>query len=147
MHPGQHPQHTDGHGDSDHDAADRRIKREPHGRQHGRAQRVAGFPRILVDNFAKNQKTQTRYLQNAAYVRLKNLQIGYTIPAQITRKIGVSNLRVFFSGENLFTLTGLPGGFDPETINTGYGAKDGSNSSGKTYPLSRTFSTGFSVNF
>ncbi|AAO79791.1 hypothetical protein C5Z03_15530 [Bacteroides thetaiotaomicron] len=46
----------------------------------------------MVDNFAKNQKTQTRYLQNAAYVRLKNLQIGYTIPAQITRKIGVSNL-------------------------------------------------------
>lgn len=111
------------------------------------ANKDAYFPRILVDNFAKNQKTQTRYLQNAAYVRLKNLQIGYTIPAQITRKIGVSNLRVFFSGENLFTLTGLPGGFDPETINTGYGAKDGSNSSGKTYPLSRTFSTGFSVNF
>ena len=111
------------------------------------ANKNAYFPRILVDNFAKNQKTQTRYLQNAAYIRLKNLQIGYTIPAQITRKIGISNLRVFFSGENLFTLTGLPEGFDPETINTGYGAKDGSNSSGKTYPLSHTFSTGFSVNF
>lgn len=106
----------------------------------------AYFPRTLVDNYAKNQKTQTRYLQNAAYLRLKNLQIGYTIPKHITQKIGISNMRVFFSGENLFTITGLPEGFDPETINTGYGA-DWGNSSGKTYPLSRTFSGGFSVNF
>ena len=105
----------------------------------------AYFPRPLSVNYAKNQKTQTRYLQNAAYVRLKNLQIGYTIPAQITSKIGISNLRIFFSGENLFTLTGLPQGFDPETIGTGYGSD--SYTSGKTYPLSRTFSTGFSVNF
>lgn len=107
----------------------------------------AYFPRTLVDNYGKNQKVQTRYLQNAAYIRLKNLQIGYTIPVHITQKIGISNLRVFFSGENLFTITGLPDGFDPETINTGYGAKDGSMNSAKTYPLSRTFSTGFSVNF
>ncbi|MFT0673113.1 TonB-dependent receptor [Bacteroides hominis] len=105
----------------------------------------AYFPRPLSVNYAKNQQAQTRYLQNAAYVRLKNLQIGYTIPARITSKMGISNLRIFFSGENLFTLTGLPQGFDPETIGTGYGSN--SYTSGKTYPLSRTFSTGFSVNF
>ncbi|MCD8181983.1 MAG: hypothetical protein LUE99_01570 [Bacteroides sp.] len=107
----------------------------------------AYFPRPLVNNFGKNQKVQTGYLQNAAYMRLKNFQIGYTMPRHIIQKAGISNLRVFFSGENLFTIAGLPQGFDPETIYTGYGAKDGSNNSGKTYPLSRTFSAGFSVNF
>lgn len=107
----------------------------------------AYFPRPLA-NGAKNQKVQTRYLQNAAYVRLKNLQIGYTIPKNITQKVGISNLRVFFSGENLFTITGLPDGFDPETIGSGYGGSASSMSgSGKAYPLSRTFSAGFSVNF
>lgn len=107
----------------------------------------AYFPRPLVNNYGKNQKTQTGYLQNAAYMRLKNFQVGYTIPRHITQKAGISNLRIFFSGENLFTITGLPQGFDPETIYTGYGAKDGSSNSAKTYPLSRTFSAGFSVNF
>lgn len=109
----------------------------------------AYFPRPMEAGSSKadkNQEAQTRYLQNAAYIRMKNLQIGYTIPAHITKKIGISNLRVFFSGENLFTITGLPDGFDPETIGTGYNADNGTKS-GKSYPLSRTFSTGFSVNF
>lgn len=104
------------------------------------------FPR---PNFAgeKNQKRQTRYLQSAAYCRLKNLQIGYTIPSYLTRKIGVQNLRLFFSADNLFTITPLPSSFDPETLGTGYGADNGATSTAKTYPLSRTISTGFSVNF
>lgn len=95
----------------------------------------------------KNQQKQTRYLQNAAYCRLKNFQIGYSVPANILQKIGVSSLRVFFSADNLFTITGLPSSFDPETLGTGYGADWGPVSTAKTYPLSRTYSTGFSVNF
>ena len=85
-------------------------------------------------------------MQNAAYMLLNNFQIGYTLPNHLTQKVGMSNVRIFFSGENLFTVTGLPDGFDPETISTGYGASWGMQS-GKTYPLSRTFSTGISVNF
>lgn len=103
------------------------------------------FPRPTFDA-GKNQKTQTRYLQNAAYMRIKNLQIGYTIPSHITRRAGISNFRVFFSGENLFTFSKLPDSFDPEILGTGYGATWGTTSA-KTVPLSRTFSTGFSVNF
>lgn len=104
------------------------------------------FPR---PNFAgdKNQKKQTRYLQNAAYCRLKNLQIGYTIPAYLTKRIGIQNLRIFFSADNLLTITSLPNSYDPETLGTGYGADNGATSTAKTYPLSRTYSTGFSVNF
>lgn len=104
----------------------------------------AYFPRPSFDA-GKNQQSQTKYLQSAAYCRLKNLQIGYTIPERLTSKLGVSNFRIFFSGENLFTFSPLPNTFDPETVGTGYSVSN--NLSGKTHPLSRTFSTGFSVNF
>lgn len=106
----------------------------------------AYLPRPLFN--AQNQQKQTRYLQNAAYCRLKNLQVGYTIPAHYTQRLGISNLRIFFSAENLFTISSLPSAFDPETLGTGYGANwnDGT-STAKTHPLSQTFSTGLSVNF
>ena len=104
------------------------------------ANQDAKFPRLLEDG--KNRYAQTRFLENAAYIRLKNLQIGYTLPKTLTQKAGISNLRIFFSGENLFTITGLPDGIEPETIGIGdYGNGSGS------YPLTRVFSTGFSVNF
>ena len=88
----------------------------------------------------KNTHTQTRYLLDASYVRLKNLQVGYTIPKNITSRWGVSNLRVFFSAENLATFTSLPGQFDPELIGGGDNQNNG-------YPLSRTFSFGLNVTF
>ena len=68
------------------------------------------FPRPYFDaNATKNQKVQTGYLQNAAYLRLKNLQIGYTLPNQLTSKIGLSKARLFFSGDNLFTISSIFG--------------------------------------
>lgn len=88
----------------------------------------------------KNQEVQTRYLQNAAYLRLKNLQLGYTIPASVMQKIGIQRVRLFFSGENLFTLTSLHKNFDPELLGGNWGA-------GKMYPLSRTISFGLNVDF
>lgn len=94
------------------------------------------LPRPLYNN--KNQKCQTRYLQNAAYIRLKNLQIGYTIPQSITARWGIQNVRVFFSGENLWTGTSLASQFDPETI---------SSYNGNSYPLSKTLSCGINVTF
>ena len=94
------------------------------------------LPRPLYSD--KNQQCQTRYLQNAAYIRLKNLQIGYTIPQNITSKWGIQNVRVFFSGENLWTGTSLADQFDPETI---------SSYSGNSYPLSKTLSCGINVTF
>ena len=84
-----------------------------------------------------NHNIQTRYLQNAAYIRLKNVQLGYTLPSSLTNKFYVSKLRVFVSGENLWTGTGLFKTLDPETIDAGYG--------GSGYPLSKTLSFGLSV--
>ena len=105
------------------------------------ANQDAYFPRLTSSG--KNRENQTRYLENAAYIRLKNLQLGYTLPASLTQKAGISKLRIFLSIENVFTITGLPSGIEPETLgsNSDYGSGSG------TYPLSRTFSTGLSINF
>mgnify|MGYP000537992903 CR=1 FL=1 len=98
----------------------------------------AWLPRVQFSD--KNEQCQTRYLMNAAYMRLKNFQIGYTIPRTITSKWGVNNLRVFFSAENLFTITSMPEQFDPELI--GVSAKETNG-----YPLQKTFSFGLNVTF
>lgn len=95
------------------------------------------LPRPLYNN--KNVQTQTRYLQDASYIRLKNLQVGYTFPTQLTAKWGIQSLRLYFSGENLWTGTSLVSQFDPETISGGSG--------GNAYPLSKTLSCGLNVTF
>lgn len=97
----------------------------------------AYLPRIIQNN-GKNTQVQSRYLQDASYVRLKNLQIGYTLPAALSMKWGVQKMRVYFSGENLFTITNLVKQFDPETIGT---------TAGNGYPLSTTLSCGLSLTF
>ncbi len=98
----------------------------------------AYYPRPLFNN--KNHKTQTRYLQSAAYMRLKNLQIGYTLPKVWVNAIGLQNVRVYVSGENLLTITSLEKVIDPESAGIGW-------QGGMTYPLSKTYSVGLSVNF
>lgn len=97
------------------------------------------YPRPIF-NSGKNNHSQSRYLQNAAYMRLKNLQIGYTLPNKITQSIGLSKVRLFVSGENLLTITNLTKTMDPETAGIG---KHG----GSLYPLSKTYSFGLNINF
>lgn len=96
----------------------------------------AYYPRPL-DGSNQNMQVQSRYLQNAAYIRMKNLQMGYTLPKEVVNKIGISNLRFYVSGENLFTISGVKKMFDPEAM--GYGT------SSIGYPIRRTFSAGLSV--
>ncbi|MDT3403677.1 SusC/RagA family TonB-linked outer membrane protein [Mucilaginibacter terrae] len=98
----------------------------------------AYYPRPLFGT-GKNQQTQTRYLQDASYIRLKNLQVGYTLPASVSKRLHMQNLRLFASGENLWTGTGMAKMFDPETVDGGVG--------GSVYPLSRVLSLGLSVTF
>lgn len=98
------------------------------------------YPRPLL-NTNKNQQYQTKYLQNAAYIRLKNLQIGYALPHKIVQRMGAQNLRFFVSGENMLTITDLIKFFDPETI------ESGSFAHGYAYPLSRTYAFGLNITF
>lgn len=95
----------------------------------------------------KNRKPQDRYVLNASYLRLKNLQIGYTLPSDFLNRFHIGNVRVYFSGENLLTITKLPKVFDPETIfasDTRYG---GYLTSGVIYPISRSLSFGLNITF
>lgn len=100
----------------------------------------AYFPRPLFDSGGKNFATQTRYLQNGAYLRLKNIQLGYTIPSYVTEQLKISKLRLYLSGENLVTFTKMIDIFDPETTGGDWG-------NGKIYPLSKVFSVGLSLTF
>lgn len=110
----------------------------------------AYFPRLAAD--ASNQGSayegaqlsvhSDKYLQNAAYVRLKNITIGYTLPAHICRKIKfLKSVRFYVSGENILTFSPLykhnpDHTVDPEQLGDG-----------NSYPFSKTFAFGFDVKF
>lgn len=94
----------------------------------------AYYPRPLWKS-NQNRQSQSQFVQNAAYIRLKNLQIGYTLPKAWTTKVGLERVRVFFSGDNLWTGTSINKNFDPEALYQ----------NGMTYPLSRTLSCGVNV--
>ncbi|WP_211480984.1 hypothetical protein [Arcticibacter eurypsychrophilus] len=96
------------------------------------------YPRPLFGD--KNQRAQTKYLQNAAYARLKNLQLGYTLPDKFTKALRISKLRFFVSGENLVTITKLAKSLDPESVGIG-------RQGGTVYPLMKVISGGLSLNF
>ena len=84
-----------------------------------------------------NNETSSRFVEDASYFRLKNLQIGYTIPKQYAEKAHIQRARVFVSGSNLLTFTKYSG-FDPEV---GSGVDYGN------YPQSRTWTFGVNLNF
>lgn len=86
--------------------------------------------------------TNDRYIQNLAYCRLKNLTVGYTIPTHLTSKIGIKELRIYFSGENLATWTALKSKFlDPEQ------AAADSDKKANVYPWCKTYSIGLNLTF
>lgn len=94
------------------------------------------FPKYYMSNeMNKNMQQQTRYLQNAAYMRLKNVQIGYNFPPLLINRIQLQNLRIYISGDNLATFTKMQKSVDPEL------AID----AGKIYPLQRFFSFGLNL--
>ena len=86
---------------------------------------------------AMNREDSSRFIEDGSYLRLKNLQIGYSLPSKWISKLGMSRLRIYLSGSNLFTLTKYTG-YDPEV---GGGVDYGN------YPQSRTFMLGLNVNF
>jgi len=103
------------------------------------------YPRIVYANQDQNNNTRVSSLNiyNGNYFRLKNLQLGYTFPAQLTRKFYTQNLRLYVTCENLLTFTDYHGG-DPEvgaSMGQGIGVDRG------IYPQARTISFGASITF
>lgn len=98
------------------------------------------------NNFAP----QTKYLNNLAYLRVKNFTVGYTLPQNLTRKIFVEKLRFYFSAQNLFTFDHIDGVMDPEC--TGGSSKSYTNGmdmtmAGRAMPFNRQWSCGLQITF
>jgi TonB-linked SusC/RagA family outer membrane protein len=106
------------------------------------------FPRmkayIAEDANEELGAPQTKYLQDASYLRLKNLTLGYTLPKALLSRIKIEHLRVYFSAENVLTFSNLDKDvdLDPEIVNKSY-----SGSSSGTYPMQRTYSLGVNMTF
>lgn len=99
------------------------------------------YPRHVVGD-GKNWQSSDLYVTDGSYFRLKNIQLGYTLPRALTNKIFIDRLRVFVGAENLLTLTKYAG-FDPEISSggTSLGVDYG------VYPQSRTFNFGANISF
>jgi TonB-linked SusC/RagA family outer membrane protein len=89
-----------------------------------------------ADNFVRSDK----WVRNAAYGRLKNVVLGYTLPKQFVQKLKMANVRLYVSGQNLFTLSNFYDGYDPEVT---YDGAVG----GEFYPIMKTYTFGLNVSF
>ena len=91
-----------------------------------------------TENYGSNIRTQTKYLLDGSYLRIRNLALGYSFSNNILDKLNIKKLRVFMSGENLANWDNLPKGINTELSNRGAGA---------TYPFSTTYSLGLNLEF
>jgi TonB-linked SusC/RagA family outer membrane protein len=117
----------------------------------------AYFPRTM-SRAASNATTrtlgvaQTRYLQNVAYVRMKNIQIGYNLPSNWTKRIGAQSMRIYFSGENLFTYSPMyrvvKNTIDVENaVRSDRDTNSGNSGDGYNYPMLKSYSFGVNLGF
>lgn len=93
----------------------------------------ASYPRLTLTNTSNDYDSRYNsfWLRTADYLKIQNVQVGYTVPQNVLERVNIKYLRVYLSGQNLATITGYDG-FDPE---------------GGWYPLARTFSFGFNLQF
>jgi TonB-linked SusC/RagA family outer membrane protein len=109
------------------------------------------YPRVTTNDANNNTRPSSFYVENASFVRLRNLQIGYSIPAAILRQLKMSACRIYVSADNLLTITKYSG-FDPEVGSTfnpysgSYNIMDTGIDKG-FYPQMKTFSGGINVTF
>lgn len=94
----------------------------------------AEYPRLSFNGNSNNYRESTYWLRNGSYLRLKNLEIGYTMPKRISNAMHLENLRIYFMGTNLITFSDFDL-WDPEM----------GSSNGQQYPLSRTYTLGLTL--
>jgi TonB-linked SusC/RagA family outer membrane protein len=96
----------------------------------------ANYPLLHYDSYGDhNQRKNSFFLKNGAFVRLKNIELSYTLPAAWASKAGMSNCRLFVNANNLITWDNLDNLIDPES--------NGSN----RYPIMKTMNIGININF
>ena len=100
------------------------------------------IPRAVLGDPNKNTRESDRFLENGNFVRMRQLQLGYTVPASLTKKAFIEKCRLYVSGENLFTITNYSG-IDPEfssaILNTGIDSF--------VYPFTRSYVVGLQITF
>ena len=126
-------QTTNGHGISER-VADNHYYFDPENPADARTNLKGAYPRLTFGTPGDNRQASEFYEYKGDYLKLKNVQIGYTLPSRITKKFYVQQLRFFVSGENLLTITDYPG-LDPEK-----GSAIG-------YPLMRSVTFGAQITF
>lgn len=107
------------------------------------------YPRASWDASGNNARYSTRFLEDGSFTRLKNFQLGFTIPQGGLEKMNLSACRIYFSGTNLFTFTKYPG-LDPEMTVSNNAQGQGDSSAGLdwgTYPAARSYNMGINLTF
>jgi len=100
----------------------------------------AEWPRLFLEenSISSPQRVNSSFwCMNTNYLRIKNVNFGYTLPKSWTNKLGIANAKIYYTGENLFTFDSLPFNADPESPS---GNLD-------VYPISRSHSFGINVTF
>lgn len=104
----------------------------------------AYFPAVRAysaeDNYEQLGIPNKRYLQNGAYMRVKNITLGYSLPQSLLHRTKLDKVRLFFSAENVFEISHLKVKLDPESIGPGNRAQ-------AAYPFQRTYTLGLNLNF
>lgn len=99
--------------------------------------RDAWLPRMVNGNTPRSQEQSSFWLESMDYLRMKNLQVGYTFPKVWMKRMGIEKIRLYFSAENLFTLTGWDG-VDPEKATVSGIGED-------PFPIMKTLSVGVNI--
>ncbi len=94
------------------------------------------YPRLTTTNSANNYQLSDFWLKNGSFFKIKDVELSYTLPRDLSQKILLSSLRFFVKGNNLLTISGIDD-LDPECINAGI----------TSYPFMRTFTAGFNLTF
>lgn len=99
------------------------------------------FPHLSEGNAVQkhNYQSSTFWTRDASYLRLKNVELGYTLPKRLTNKLHIQSLRLYINGSNLLTWTNLPEGIDPES------AENAANK--ETYPVTKIYNFGLNIKF
>lgn len=110
--------------------------------------RDAYFPAAhLSTSDGKNKVRQSRFMQNASYIRLKNVTLSYQIPETVMSKIGLGSGQVYVAGMNLWEATALRKPLDPEYLRRQVLASEFNSNGAVQYPLQRLFSVGARISF
>jgi hypothetical protein len=99
----------------------------------------AKYPILAATSVGSNDiQNNSTWVFNAAYLRVRNISLGYTVPAKVIEKTGVGGLRVYAAAQNLFTFDKMPEGIDPLVPN---------GATGNIYPITKLISLGIDVKF